>query len=238
MMLLPNVYLLSGNSYGRHQNVYALDIPEENRLILFDTGLDENDLVVMKSTISVWGLENRTISHVFLTHAHFDHAGNAYYFENHGSKVYAGERDAYGIETGNEQTINYSYAKEFPTCKITQALRDGDMIPVTDELQVKCHHVPGHTSGSMAYEVKINKHLILITGDFLQIDMNSNKAVLGIRVSEDYSYEKYKMSLKKMLDVKYDVLLGGHYQPCMVNGYQKLCEGYREILVNRDRYWG
>jgi len=237
MLIFPSIYLLSGNSYGLHQNVYALDIPEKNRLILFDTGLDQEDLAVIKETMHILSLENRTISHVFLTHSHFDHAGNAHYFQKSGARIYAGAGDAHGIEMGNEQTISYAYAKEFTPCPITQPLQDGDVIPVSDKLSVRCYHVPGHTEGSMVYGFEVNGRSVLVTGDFLQVDMNKNEAVLGVRVSEDYDYQMYKASLKKMLGVKCDIVLGGHYQPCLRNGYQKLNEAYREILVNRDKYW-
>lgn len=238
MMLFPSIYLLSGNHYGLHQNVYAFDIPQENKLVLFDTGLDEEDLKVMQETMRTWGLENRTVSQVFLTHAHFDHSGNAYYFQKAGARIYAGREDAAGIEAGNERTISYSYSKAFPACPITQALKDLDEVPVTDTIRIKCYHVPGHTEGSMAYELKLKEQVILFTGDFLQVDMNSPKAVLGIRVGEDYDYQKYKLSLKRMTGVKCDILLGGHFEPCMKDGYRYLNEAYREILVNRDKYWG
>ena len=43
MMIFPDIYLLSGFPFQLHQNVYGIDFPEENRMVLIDTGLDETD---------------------------------------------------------------------------------------------------------------------------------------------------------------------------------------------------
>ena len=43
MMIFPDIYLLSGFPFQLHQNVYGIDFPEENRMVLIDTGLDEAD---------------------------------------------------------------------------------------------------------------------------------------------------------------------------------------------------
>ena len=67
-------------------------------MVLIDTGLDETDRIQIQETMKTWGLEKRQISDVFLTHAHFDHAGNAFWFEKAGAHVWAGEADADSIE--------------------------------------------------------------------------------------------------------------------------------------------
>ena len=97
-MIFPDIYLLSGFPFQIHQNVYGIDFPEENRMVLIDTGLDETDRIQIQETMKTWGLEKRQISDVFLTHAHFDHAGNAFWFEKAGAHVWAGEADADSIE--------------------------------------------------------------------------------------------------------------------------------------------
>lgn len=45
MMIFPDIYLLSGFPFQIHQNVYGIDFPEENRMVLIDTGLDETDRI-------------------------------------------------------------------------------------------------------------------------------------------------------------------------------------------------
>lgn len=77
MLLLPDLYQLCGSCYGSHQNVFAAAFPMEKQLILFDTGLDAADLGIIRDNLLLWGLDSFQISHVFLTHSHFDHTGNA-----------------------------------------------------------------------------------------------------------------------------------------------------------------
>ena len=98
MMLLPDLFQLCGPCYGSHQNVYALSFPNKQELILFDTGLDETDRKIIGENLSVWGLDAYKISHVFLTHSHFDHTGNAAYYEELGAQIFMSEADAAAVE--------------------------------------------------------------------------------------------------------------------------------------------
>ena len=132
MMIFPDIYLLSGFAFQLHQNVYGIDFPEENRMVLIDTGLDETDRRQIQETMKIWGLEKRRISDVFLTHAHFDHAGNAFWFEKNGARIWAGEADAASIENGDEHTIAFAYGKKFPVCQKVERLKDGEKISLSD----------------------------------------------------------------------------------------------------------
>lgn len=75
--------------------------------------------------MKIWGLEKRRISDVFLTHAHFDHAGNAFWFEKNGARIWAGEADAASIENGDEHTIAFAYGKNFQSVRKWSGLRMG-----------------------------------------------------------------------------------------------------------------
>ena len=130
MMIFPDIYLLSGFPFQIHQNVYGIDFPEENRMVLIDTGLDETDRIQIQETMKTWGLEKRKISDVFLTHAHFDHAGNAFWFEKAGAHVWVGEADADSIEKGDDHTIFFAYGKPFPTCQKVRRLKDLSLIHI------------------------------------------------------------------------------------------------------------
>lgn len=236
MLLFPTLYQISGFAYGLHQNIYALDLPKENRMILFDTGLDENDLSMCYETRANWGLEKRTVSHVFLTHAHFDHSGNASFYEQSGAAVYIGKEDASAVLYGSEGSIYYAYGRSFPCCHTVTVL-DGDCtVQVADDLFITCYHVPGHTPGSYLYQLTLSGKTVLITGDFVQCTPDGSGAVPGVLVDEAYSWEQYCISFRKMLPVSCDLLLPGHYQPCLHQGSRLLQWGYRELLVNRRLY--
>ena len=235
MMLLPDLYQLCGPCYGSHQNVYALSFPAGKELLLFDTGLAEWDRNIIEKNLSVWGLDTYDIRHVFLTHSHFDHAGNAAYYAEMGARIYMAGPDADAVENGSSGTISYSYGVSFPICPGIQRLSDGE-VREAGGISISCYSVPGHTPGSMAYGFTWMGKKVLVTGDFLQTGADIHTPVLGIRVDERYGYEDYRLSLKKMAQLPCDIILPGHFRPCMENGSRLLGAGFREILVNRDLY--
>lgn len=236
MMIFPDVYLLSGFAFQLHQNVYGIDFPEENRMVLIDTGLDETDRRQTQETMKIWGLEKRRISDVFLTHAHFDHAGNAFWFEKNGARIWAGEADAASIENGDEHTIAFAYGKKFPVCQKVERLKDGEKISLSDSCELICFHTPGHTAGSMCYELVGKGEKVLFTGDFMQAGEEDGNARPGIRVDPGYSYKEYLSSVRKMMKVESKAVLPGHFRPYLKPASWLMQAAYREMLVNREKY--
>lgn len=235
MQILPDIYLLSGFAWQRHQNFYGIDIPRKNQLVLVDCGLDEEDLTVMERARMLWGLENRKISHVFITHSHFDHAGNASWFEAHGARILAGA-DGKSLLSGDEHTIDFAYQRPFPVCRKVTILEDGACVPLDLDCQMICHVTPGHTDGSVCYELWRGEQHIWFTGDFVQTGEQPDRVRLGIKVDSSYSYEKYLLSMRKMKDVGSDGVLPGHYSPYLKSGGGLFQTAYRELLAGRDQY--
>lgn len=236
MEIYPNIYLLSGFPFQLHQNVYGIDFPKENRMVLIDAGLDETDRRQIEKTRKTWGLEQRRISDVFLTHSHFDHAGNAYWFEKVGAHIWAGDADAISVEQGDEHTIAYAYGGEFPTCHKVQGMMDGMTISLNASSDLTCFHTPGHTPGSMCYEFACKEKKILFTGDFIMVGEEDGTVRMGIRVDPGYSYEAYLASVKKMMTVESDAVLPGHFRPYLKPANVLMQAAYREMLVNREKY--
>lgn len=235
-MIFPDIYLLSGFPFQIHQNVYGIDFPEENRMVLIDTGLDETDRIQIQETMKTWELEKRKISDVFLTHAHFDHAGNAFWFEKAGAHVWAGEADADSIEKGDVHTIFFAYGKPFPTCQKVRRLKDGEKILLNDSCKLNCFYTPGHTKGSMCYEFVGKGKKILFTGDFLQAGEEDGSVRMGIRVDPGYSFKEYLSSVKRMMNVESKAVLPGHFRPYLKPAFGLMQAAYRELLVNREKY--
>ena len=133
MRITPNVYLLSGFAYGLHPNAYGVTIPgDEEHMILIDTGLAEPDRMMIEKNRAYWGLDKRKISHVLLTHSHFDHSGNALYYYEQGAKIVMSEADAIAVSSGNSRTIDYAYAEKFPACPVDIRVKDGDVLDILD----------------------------------------------------------------------------------------------------------
>lgn len=236
MQLIPGIYLLSGCLYGIHQNMYGIDFPEENRMILIDCGLDGCDLERMKKTQHDWGLMGRSITDLFLTHCHFDHAGNAAYFSEHGCRVHIGEQDAESVASGNERTLDFAYGRPFPACPSLIPVRDRDRFLLPGGCLLTACHTPGHTPGSMCYSFCGKGKTILFTGDFVQTGEKAGEIRPGISVDPLYNYEDYLRSAARMKEWTADGVLCGHYPPQLGEDANLMGGLYRELLVNRSLY--
>ncbi|MBQ9513775.1 MAG: MBL fold metallo-hydrolase [Clostridia bacterium] len=83
-----------------------------------------------------------------LTHAHFDHSGNAHRLQKDGVIIYCSKPDAEKIE--NNQTLSQDFGREFDTFTCDKTLSDGDEIVIAD-IKIKVLLTAGHTDGSLCY---------------------------------------------------------------------------------------
>lgn len=92
-----------------------------------------------------------TLTHMLLTHGHYDHVGAVKALKNTGAKVYMD-----GVDAQGNQLLPLT-----PDL-IDQPWPAGDTLTV-DELEFKIYHTPGHTRGSVCIYCEGN----LFTGDTL-----------------------------------------------------------------------
>jgi glyoxylase-like metal-dependent hydrolase (beta-lactamase superfamily II) len=227
MQLIQDIYLVSGFAYGLHPNVYA--VKGTDAVVLIDTGLDENDLSVIDENLHAWELDRLPISHVLLTHAHFDHAGNALALRWRGARIAAGPGDAEGIELGDDRTIPYAYGRKFPACPVDLCVKDGDVVQAAG-LAFQVIHMPGHSSGSVFYHLMKQGRNVLFTGDVVHVGPNCESALLGWTGGVDYDRQAYLQSLTHCARLEADAILAGHYQPCLKDGYKVLQKAYARAL--------
>jgi glyoxylase-like metal-dependent hydrolase (beta-lactamase superfamily II) len=233
MQLLKNVYLAAGSFYGQDAAVYIVNAGSE--LILIDCGLDNRHIETIEETIKCWGLSELPLKHAFMTHSHFDHAGNARHFEEKGVTLHAGKEDAEAIMTGNECTIGFAFnGKKFQPCRNVETVNDSERFQIGNVV-VDAIAVPGHTRGSMLYRVQTDGKKVVFAGDFVIVKGNCEDAILGWNGSPDYDAKSYFASIKKVQSLEADVLLCGHGIPCMKNGSSILNMLYKEALVNLPR---
>ena len=109
------------------------------------------------------GLE---ITHVLLTHGHYDHVGGVNDFRKSNAQVLCGVGEKTAMGTSS---LLFHYAEEagmrFP---IDAYLADGEEMLV-DNLRIQCIAAPGHTAGSCLYLIMDTKtgEEALFTGDTL-----------------------------------------------------------------------
>jgi hydroxyacylglutathione hydrolase len=190
-----------------------------------------NDLAQVDANMAYWRLTDQPVVTVLLTHAHFDHCGNARALQECGAAIVAGPGDAEGIELGDERTIPYAYGRKFPACTVDVKVKDGDVVE-TAGLRFEVIHVPGHTAGCVFYRLVVDGRIVLFAGDVVQTGADSHTARLGWTGGVDYDRATYLNSLQRIARLEADVVLAGHYQPCLKEGYKLLQNAYLRGLMD------
>ena len=137
-------------------NTYFL-VNEQNQAIVIDSGENYKKI---KQVESECGFK---IEAVLLTHAHFDHAGNAKKLQDDGAKIYISELDAPKLL--NEQNLSSDFGREFDYLTADYTFCDGQNISVCG-IDIKVIATPGHTDGSVCFVVD----KMLFTGDTLFLE--------------------------------------------------------------------
>lgn len=182
------LYLRSG---PLRVNTYFLINEETGKAVVIDGGENYN---LLKKTENERGVK---IEALLLTHAHFDHSGNAAKLQKDGAKVYIGVRDAHKLFDGG--TLSEDFGRNFENLKADETVKDGDKLNVCG-IEIEVIETPGHTDGSVTYKVGN----MLFTGDTLFLES------VGRTDFPTGSREQLITSVKKLfaLSGDYDVFPG------------------------------
>lgn len=216
MKLVDDLFLVGGSFAGlTHRtlndlfddgNTYV--VASGKSLVLIDCGNGETfDQIV--SRMLYWGLDPDDISHCFLTHPHWDHAGGAHKVRNRGIRVVAGGDTADAVFRGDERCCGYLYHSEFIPCEVDAVIEDGQKMEVGG-LEIEALAFPGHTSGCTAYRLPMGSTSILFSGDIIG---TPGFGFSGWNGSIDFDKPRYIDSLKRLARLSFDVMLPGHGMP-------------------------
>lgn len=210
-------------------------IEDDDGLVLIDAG-GPASLKLVSSGLSSIGLSVSDIKLIAMTHYHPDHSGGlAGLIEQSGAKIAAhqAEADMFSRKRRFPSPYSNNIIARFagPIIKplygrpamVKYLLNDGDLLPTNQD--IRAVHTPGHTLGSICYFVVSKK--ILVVGDALQYR--------GRKLSLPASYVTHDMdmayeSVKKMLEVDFETVCFGHYEPLRVNAHNEVKQ-----LLNRAR---
>ena len=138
-------------------NTYFLVNEEKNTAIVIDSG--ENYKLIKKAEEE----NGFIIKAVLLTHAHFDHTGNAKKLQDDGAKIYISKIDASKLL--NDDNLASWFGRRFDYCTADYTFLDGEILNIED-IKVEVIATPGHTDGSVTFKVEDN----LFTGDTLFLE--------------------------------------------------------------------
>lgn len=134
-------------------NSYFL-VNDKNQAVVIDSGENYKKI---KQVSEKFGFE---VKAVLLTHAHFDHSGNAKKLQDDGAKIYISKIDAKKLL--NDDNLSVDFGRKFEYLTADYTFEDGDVLNVCDII-IKVIATPGHTDGSVCFMVENS----LFTGDTL-----------------------------------------------------------------------
>ena len=129
-------------------NTYVVFDPESKKCAIIDPGMSNPfEEKAIDDFIAKKGL---TLTNIINTHLHIDHVvGVAYLKGKYNVPVMAHEGDEFLGERLSDQARMFGLAMNLDSVKISQYLKDGDIIKIGDGV-LNVIGVPGHSKGSVA----------------------------------------------------------------------------------------
>lgn len=121
-------------------------------LLLFDGGVPQS-VRAIQANIRALGFDPKQIKYIFVTEAHWDHAGGvAALARDSGATVIAGTAAVEELRNGKvgRDDPQASIHEPMPAIARVRGVRDGQTIRLGDTV-VTGHATPGHTAGSMSW---------------------------------------------------------------------------------------
>ena len=135
-------------------NTYIVGLEHADSCVVIDPGAQD---ILVEEVVG-----ERKVTAVLLTHGHFDHILYAKHWIDQGAKLYVHHADA---EMIRQPHLNLAVFVLHQGLRLPQAdvlLNDGDIVCEAG-MQLHVLHTPGHTEGSVCYQVD----RVLFSGDTL-----------------------------------------------------------------------
>jgi metallo-beta-lactamase class B len=208
MQVVPGVYLVNGYPYGRHQNCYV--VRAAGAAIRIDCGdLTDDSFETVRAGCARWGIAMEGLSHLLVTHAHFDHSSHAARLQRAGLRIVAAAGTAAAMAAGDDRCIGYAVHRTFEPCHTDLVVADGQDVSI-EGLTVRCIAAPGHAEGLVIYEIVLNGERLWFCGDLVEMGAECATLELGWAGGPDYEPRTYVETLRRLARMECDTLLPGH----------------------------
>ncbi len=202
--ILRDVNIIVGE--GLCSNIYVVG---GDQVVIVDAGVGNHANPIWPQLRQL-GLEPSSISGLVLTHAHHDHAMGAFtILERAEPTVYVHRLDLKLIASDLGPNL--------------VRLEEGDIVP-TDLWPLEVIWTPGHTEGSICLYAR--QPGILFSGDTIFPD-----GYFGRYDGETGSYNALKKSLKRLSEMKVQVMLPGHGLPVLKDAKKHIIMSYRNAML-------
>lgn len=229
MQIVPGVYLVNGFPYGLHQNGYLVRAGDAT--IMIDSGdLGGESFDTVQRNCQRWGVDLSQVSHLLVTHAHYDHSSHASRSRQMGAKIVASRDSAEAMAAGDERCIGYAVNREFEPCETDIVVEDGQILEI-GEIAIRCIAAPGHANSLMVFEIVLNDERLWFVGDLIIVGPEYQTVQLGWAGGPDYDPPTYLETLRKLKDLECDTLLPGHGPPGIGLGKQLIEKAYTKAML-------
>lgn len=230
MRLIGPVFMVGGQDFNmvyldwpaNDCNSYLVDTGDQ--LVMVDCGCGESASAILRN-IKDMEFNLADLSHVLLTHAHFPHAGGAEALRKNGVEVVAAPAAVKPLTQGGPATAAYHYAHRFPRVEgEVTAMEDSEEMEL-GRCRITALHLPGHSPGSVGWEVACEGRRLLFCGDVVRSPaLPQQRARLG------YDHDAYVQSLLRLLEDPPHVLYPGHGPFCLSHTDQWIGQELRKLL--------
>lgn len=213
MKICEGVYKLSGWEYGTNSNVYGITAGDE--LLLIDAGFSTVQYrVVERNRRSDPEITGLAVRNVFLTHAHGDHAGLAYLYQEQGAKIHISAQDAQAIEQVTPVMLGDLFNEAFHSCRADEVIEGPSTYRFADGVSIQAIPAPGHTAGTLIYLAQVRGKRVAFLGDIIVIGAVSPAEEMTIEIgwkgSPDYDEDANRKTLAMLRELKCDIAAMGH----------------------------
>jgi glyoxylase-like metal-dependent hydrolase (beta-lactamase superfamily II) len=156
------VHIIDLKFQGATESIAAFLLETEMGPILFETG-PFSTFQTLNNEIEKIGYTISDIKHVFISHIHFDHAGAAWKFAEHGANIYvhpAGLPHLHNPEKLWGSAVRIYGASMEKLWGVMEPISLERLIPLTHldiislgEFEIKALHTPGHAIHHIAFSV-------------------------------------------------------------------------------------
>jgi len=212
-VLIPETY---GNAYV---------VVRGGRAVIVDTGIPGKAQAILNA-LQKAGLSPSSVEAIVLTHFHLDHSGSAEELRAAtGAKVYVHEADAPYLQGLQPPPFPKEAPREtLEAYRLFKPVRPDSLLKDGDEVAgLRVIHIPGHTPGSIA----LYDGTLLFSGDTLNV---REGRVQGPPPQYTADMGQAIASVRKLLSLKFDVLLPGHGDPVVGRASEKALQDLAGLI--------
>ena len=215
---------------GRYVYVYVI---EAQNCYLVDSGVYGCEKQILQYLEGI-GRTASDIKGILLTHAHPDHIGSAFWFQEHTDcRIYASSGEKRWIENIDlqfqERPIPNFYSLAGRSSRVDVVVQDGDIIELEDGLSLEVIQTAGHSMEGLSY--RLGKDMF--TGDAIPV-----RGDIPIMINES-EMRKTLHRFRQITGVKtfypaWDMIYSGEMMRQKLREADELLDSLKQAVVSQD----